>query len=125
MNREGKLVGIVGRFDLIRAMASREPSASHDHAKEASPTRSRIMEWVDAHTGRNLHHRQAEAPAMPAPPSDDMHLTVTDFRHLVADHETLADEQRKAAARAGNEEAAATGSASWSTRTSRARGGGS
>jgi CBS domain-containing protein len=88
VNHEGKLVGIVGRFDLIRAMASEQPEVPHS-------TRGRIMEWVGAHTGRNVHHRQAEAPSMPAPPADDTNLTVTDFRHLVADHENLQDRQRR------------------------------
>jgi CBS domain-containing protein len=80
---DGRVVGIVSRADLVRALAAEEPK----------PTARDAGGLADAFAGLDRHflHRQptADQPESPLPPraADGAGLTASDFRGLVADHE--------------------------------------
>jgi CBS domain-containing protein len=78
--RDGRIVGIVSRADLVRALAEEEPK----------PAINGGGSFAGAFAGldRRFFHRQnfAEQPALPAA-SPDEGPTISDFRGLVADHE--------------------------------------
>lgn len=83
---DGRIVGIVSRADLVRALAA------EDRAKPAPPPRTKggFAEALAAIDDRFLHlrHHKDEQPkaAMSGPGFDDA-LTVAEFRNLVADSE--------------------------------------
>jgi CBS domain-containing protein len=81
---DGRIVGIVSRADLVRALAAEEPRPT------AASGGGRLAEAL-AGLDRRFLHRQHPAerpePLQPPPRSDDAGPTVSDFRGLVADHE--------------------------------------
>jgi CBS domain-containing protein len=89
---KGRVAGIVSRADLVRALAQ-EPSATQEPAPQEPARRGGLfaeaVAAIDHRFGELLHHRAAALPAGPSAgsPPDDTHLSVGDFRHLVADHE--------------------------------------
>ena len=90
--REGKIVGIVSRADLLRAFAglSTPPEREEPHRSGNG-----LVHWIEEHYRHSL---AADHPNPPKPPEGDdpNTLSVVDFRHLVADHEHDTDEQRAA-----------------------------
>ncbi|HEX3418801.1 MAG TPA: CBS domain-containing protein [Stellaceae bacterium] len=84
--RDGRIVGIVSRADLVRALAESKTQLTGDGGqKGTTPT--------DAVGGleQPLLHRQSRAdrvgPAEPPPESDETAPMAADFRQLMADHE--------------------------------------
>jgi CBS domain-containing protein len=81
--RDGRIVGIVSRADLIRALAAAEPKPA---AADGGPL-------VEAFAGldRRFFHRQPTAaqpePLTPPDAAGDAGLTASEFRGLMADHE--------------------------------------
>ena len=97
--RDGRIVGIVSRADLVRALAAEQPEPA---AKHTGGLASDALAALDEHF---LHRHQAvERPTHAELPHnhDDFRLSVTDFRNLVADSENREaedrDEPRRAAA---------------------------
>lgn len=91
--RQGKLVGIVSRADLLRVLAA-------EHAPAAPPPAqslfSRAFAGLDGHFG--LHLRPASGPeGAPAPVH---HASAQDFRQLIADHQHIEAQHRDEARRA-------------------------
>ena len=68
--RDGHIVGIVSRADLIRAIAAQAP-AHPEH-------RSTLASWTARHPAEG-----APKPAPAAPPANEAALTASDFRSLV------------------------------------------
>jgi CBS domain len=101
--REGKLVGIVSRADLLRALAAEQAEARPSAAgAPAHGLLGGLSEWVEQVEEHFLHDRGASAPAAPRPAApaggvaaDDFRGLVTDFARREAEHE---DETRRAAA---------------------------
>jgi CBS domain-containing protein len=82
--RDGRIVGIVSRADLVRVLAADEP-------RPAAASGSGMLAEAIAGLDHRFFHRQLPAkppgPAAPSPGPDDAGPTVADFRGLVADHE--------------------------------------
>src|SRR5271170_1993797 len=80
--RDGRIVGIVSRADLVRALAADEP-------RPAAASEGGMLAGAIAGLDHRFFHRQPSArpPGPVAPGSDDAGPTVVDFRGLVADHE--------------------------------------
>ena len=80
--RDGRIVGIVSRADLLRALAAEQPERS---APGGSEPRHDFFSWIDHH----FHHGRdsaADQPAIqPSEPAGSEGLRVDDFRALVAD----------------------------------------
>ena len=94
--RDGRVVGIVSRADLVRALA-----ASEEAERRTPPRHSGL--FADALNGideqfqrlRNRHLGHAVSGPLPTP-VDEARLTVDDFRSLVADHAQLAARRKTA-----------------------------
>jgi hypothetical protein len=80
--RDGRMVGIVSRADLLRALAAEQPGRG---ASGCSEPRHNLFSWID----HRFHHGRGPAPDQPtiqpseAPGGDG--LRVDDFRALVAE----------------------------------------
>jgi CBS domain-containing protein len=96
--RDGRIVGIVSRADLVRALAAGETEPAHNSRRGGL--------LADAVTGierRLLHRRHAIEQAPPAAPTsapDETGLIASEFRRLVADHEQHEMEHRQEYSRA-------------------------
>jgi CBS domain-containing protein len=99
--RDGRIVGIVSRADLVRALAE----ARNEPTSNARGTGGLLADGIAGIERRFLHRhhgadrtRPAEQPRKP----DEAALMAADFRQLVADHEHQEvlhrEEQRRAAA---------------------------
>jgi hypothetical protein len=95
--RDGRIVGIVSRADLVRALATEEPKPAFSGG--------RSLAGVFAGLDRRFFHQQhsAEQPA-PLPPSADGGPNVSDFRGLVADHQHKKLEHEQKVCRAAVEQ---------------------
>jgi CBS domain-containing protein len=98
--RDGRVVGIVSRGDLLRALADSQPGPG-----ETKPThaRSGIFDWVDRHFHSDQQEAAAEhEPAKPPAAAEDISVPAEDFRGLVKDFERGEiqhhEEERRAAA---------------------------
>jgi CBS domain-containing protein len=95
--RDGQMVGIVSRENLLRALAQEQP---HDSAKPKTGPLADALAAIDRHLERI--HRGSEPRSGPTSAPDEARVTVADFQRLVADHETKEmehrDEQRRIAA---------------------------
>lgn len=107
--RDRKVVGIVSRADILRAIGDGHPV---DSKPASAPPRHGFVQWVDEHFERGVREdaeakKSAESKA-PADQAEAAPLTATDFRHLVADFHTgeyaKARQQREAAATARKEQ---------------------
>jgi CBS domain-containing protein len=76
--RDGKLVGIVSRADLLRALAEATP------APPTARGRGLVAEVIEGFDEHFLGHRAAAPARSPAAGAEG--LSVADFRGLVADH---------------------------------------
>lgn len=86
VTRDGRVVGIVSRADLVRALTE-EPSTTEGAGRPAGFF-AEALAGIDQRFDRLLHYHAVAPPASaPATASDDTHLSATDFRYLVADHE--------------------------------------
>jgi hypothetical protein len=95
--RDGRIVGIVSRADLVRALAAEQPRPVARH------NGGRVSGALAALDERFFHHHHAaEQPTQAELPhnQDDVRLTVADFRNLVADSEHKEIEHREEARRA-------------------------
>jgi CBS domain-containing protein len=80
--RDGRIVGIVSRADLLRALAAEQPEGGTSGSSEP---RHDLFSWIDHH----FHHDRGSAPdqrtMQPSEPPGSEELRVDDFRTLVAD----------------------------------------
>ena len=81
--RDGQMVGIVSRENLLRALAEERP---HEDARPGGRLLAGAFEAIDRHF-EHPHHAYKRHTA-PKPPLEKPRLTVADFRSLVADHES-------------------------------------
>lgn len=97
---DGRIIGIVSRGDLVRAMASEHASSANSNA--AAMPRHNLLADMAAMLDQHFMHpsdvKQTGKPvsAPPEPPK----LNVADFRGLVATHEREEHQQLEAARRA-------------------------
>jgi CBS domain-containing protein len=81
---DGRIVGIVSRADLVRALAAEEPKPAPAHEGGS-------LGEAFAGLDHRFFHRQPPGeqpkPLAPPPPLDNAGPTASDFRGLVADHE--------------------------------------
>ena len=91
--RNGQMVGIVSRENLLRALASEEPR--HD-AKSSEGTVARAMADVLAPLKWRFErpHHETE-PHAPMTPPDDAPFAASDFRRLAADFESTEARRRE------------------------------
>ena len=84
--RDGRIVGIVSRADLVRALAESKMQLTGDGGRKGR-TLTDAVSGIEQH----LLHRQNRAdrvgPAEPPPESDETAPMAADFRQLMADHE--------------------------------------
>jgi CBS domain-containing protein len=100
--RDGRIVGIVSRADLLRALAA-PPKVP---APSATPPNQGILQKAISALDEHFLHSHARNPAPPSEARTDARveggLSVADFRALVADHEheeaRKEDEKRQAEA---------------------------
>ncbi len=107
--REGRIVGIVSRADLLRALAV--PASAAPAAPGGTPSRgllSKALSALDEHFLRAREEGSAEANEAAPSARAEGGLSIADFRALVADHEREVarseDEKRRAAAEQRKEE---------------------
>jgi CBS domain-containing protein len=101
--RDGRIVGVVSRADLLRAIAA---EATEQTQATAHARRGGVLANAVASMERRFLHGQHETeragPAGSSPEPDDTRPLAADFRRLVADHECHEvqhrQEQRRAAA---------------------------
>jgi len=76
--RDGRIVGIVSRADLLRVLAA-------EQAKPAEPPHESLLGRAFAGLDGHFGPRHADPPASAAP--GETHASAADFRHLTEDHE--------------------------------------
>ena len=91
--RDGRMVGIVSRADLLRVAAA-EPAGSREPPHES--LLGRAFAGLDGHFG--LHRHPAAKPGPALPPASP--ISAADFRHLTEDHHQDEVRQRDEARRA-------------------------
>lgn len=96
---DGRIVGIVSRADLLRALPKPEQHIVH----HAPGTIAGALAHLDERFLHHNHSHPASAPAQPRPPAAES-IAAADFRHLVADFHHKEDEEKEAARRAATEE---------------------
>lgn len=98
--RDGRIVGIVSRADLLRGLAGEQPKPA---AREADATRHRMFGWLNNHF-LQAHRSESDHRAAQSYGAVSDTLSVGDFRGLVADFERRQAEQHDAARRAAAEQ---------------------
>jgi CBS domain-containing protein len=93
--RDGRVVGIVSRADLLRGMTAGETAPARP---EAAETRHDFFARINHHF--HPGHHGAAAPAAQPPSTAGGPLQAEDFRHLVADFHHQEAEHQSAARRA-------------------------
>ncbi len=103
--RDGRIVGIVSRADLLRALAGEDGEIPPTEGRAPAPRRrSGVTQWMEHVEERFLHERSARGSPSPQPAAKGAEepLSAGDFRALVADFERREaeheDETRRAAA---------------------------
>jgi CBS domain-containing protein len=86
---DGRVVGIVGRGDLLRVLATAQPGST---TAQTAHQGSGIFDWIDRrfHAGQQeatAEHEVAYAVAKPIAASDKARIPADDFRVLVKDFE--------------------------------------
>jgi CBS domain-containing protein len=106
--RDGRIVGIVSRADLVRALAEEEPRLA---AASAGQSLAEAFAGLDHRFLHSQSPAEQFGPIARPPASDDAGLTASDFRGLVADHEHRklehSQELRRAAVQHRREQVAA------------------
>jgi CBS domain-containing protein len=101
--RDGKMIGIVSRADLLRALTAEQTAQpGSEHITRARGLLADAIAAIDNHF---IHHRNQRIPATPAP-SDSLTsepLSAAKFRDLVADFEKQKTEHRNDDARAATD----------------------
>ena len=80
--RDGRIVGIVSRADLVRALAAEEPKSIAVNGAGGS-----LAEAFAGLDHRFFHTSEHPAPLAPPPEHSAAAPTISDFRSLVLDHE--------------------------------------
>jgi CBS domain-containing protein len=104
--RGGRVVGIVSRADLLRAMTAEESAPARP---KAAPIGRDIFAQLDHRFFHPEHHAAAAPTAAQSPSAAEKPLEAEDFRHLVADfrhQETEHQREARRAAAAQRQEAA-------------------
>jgi CBS domain-containing protein len=97
--REGKVVGIVSRADLVRVIAEQAAAETqHRHGARFAETLAGLDERF-----LHLQHRHKEQATSGLVPSETASPDVSEFRHLVAEHEQQEIEEKLARDRAAAE----------------------
>jgi CBS domain-containing protein len=102
--RDGHVVGIVSRADLLRALAAAEPRSVQGETVKPGHD---LFAWVDQHF-HGGHHAEGPPPATPRPgggesvQAEDFRSLVRDYEHQKARHQdearrTAADQRRRQA----------------------------
>ena len=104
MLREGRLVGIVSRADLLHAVATTPAQEmAQEHPKKRGFLLSLFGEYHRPDWEQVPVHQAPESAAQSRPPVDESKLGAEDFRHLVDDHQHdeahHRDQARQAAAK--------------------------
>lgn len=97
--QDGRIVGIVSRADLLRALPKPEQYTVH----HAPGTIAGALAHLDERFLHHNHSHPTAAPSQPRAPADEA-IAAADFRHLVADFHHKEDEEKEAARRAATEE---------------------
>ena len=92
--RDGHLVGIVSRSDLLRAVAETPP---HTNAQPGRKHPGFLMSLFGEYRRPDWERVPVHDPAAAARPVDETTLGANDFQHLVEDHQNAAAHQRDAA----------------------------
>jgi CBS domain-containing protein len=95
--RDGRLVGIVSRADLVRALAAAPPPETTGGEKKHRGFLSNLIS--DYHLPARETARGID-PEAPPPKSDESRLAADDFRHLVEDFHSGEAQHREEARRA-------------------------
>jgi len=90
--RDGRIVGIVSRADLVRALAEEEPRPA---AAGGGGLLGEALTGIDHRFLHRQHPSDRPEPFEPPEGPDDAGLTVSDFRSLVVDHEHKELQQRQ------------------------------
>jgi CBS domain-containing protein len=96
--RGGRIVGIISRADLVRALAAEEPKSI---AVNGSGSLSGAFAGLDRRFFHGQNSTEQPAPLVPLNASADAGPTISDFRGLVADHEHKKQEHEQELRRAG------------------------
>ncbi|HEY1431662.1 MAG TPA: CBS domain-containing protein [Stellaceae bacterium] len=94
--RDGRIVGIVSRADILRAVAAE--AAEQTKAADRSRGGGQRTHPVASMERRSLHDQHEPEQAQPAeapPVRDDTRLLAADFRRLAADHENQELQHRR------------------------------
>ncbi|MGP0042640.1 MAG: CBS domain-containing protein [Rhodomicrobium sp.] len=90
--RDGRVVGIVSRADLIRALAAQEPASGPPHTSRG------LFRWRNR---RELEeYNEPKAPPTEAAPPEENGFTASDFRSLVSGAESKKAAEMEAARKA-------------------------
>ena len=96
--RDGRIVGIVSRADLVRALAAGSPGPG---APEGAAHGHGLLAWIDQHYDLGQHPVPDRRPGEPQSAPRDARLTAMDFRGLAADFQhkkaQFQEEARRAA----------------------------
>ncbi len=90
--RDGRMIGIVSRADLVRALAAEEPGPT---AASGGGLLAEAFAGLDRRFLHRQHPAERPGPVEPPPGSDRAGLTVPEFRGLVVDHERKELQHRK------------------------------
>ena len=99
--RDGRLIGIVSRADLLRALAA-EPAEQRgpEHISRARNLLAEALSAIDEHFFRHRHQTQADATPASHGGRTEAALSATDFRELIADFDHQKVEREHEARRA-------------------------
>jgi CBS domain-containing protein len=81
---DGRIVGIVSRADLVRALATEEPKPT---VASEGGVLAEAFAGLDHHVIHRQHPAGQPGPLAPPPESDGSAPMASDFRSLVADHD--------------------------------------
>ncbi len=105
--RDGHLIGIVSRADLLRSLAERAQHREPEHLSYARNLLADALAAIDQHFLSHRHKTEASAPRASAPRASDRGtedtLSAATFRNLLADFEHQKVERQDAATRAAAE----------------------